>query len=305
MMDNTVDTARANISLTTVGNFIIPLPPLAEQKRIVTAIEQFMPLIEEYGKKEAELTILNADIAKTLKNAILQEAVQGKLAPQIASEGNAKDLLEEIKKEKAKLIKDGKLKKEKPLPEITEDESPFDIPENWCWCRFNELFQIINGDRGKNYPSKSTLSKQGIPFISALNLKNNSVEKDEQLLCVTESQYNKLGSGKLKKGDMVVCIRGSLGKHGIFPFEKGAIASSLVIVRQYLKSEILYKYLNLYLDSSLFVQEIKNYDNGTAQPNLAAESFKQFLFPLPPLAEQNRIVESIEKYYRYVKKIGE
>lgn len=305
MADHTVNTARANISLTTVENFKIPLPPLAEQKRIVDAIEKFMPLIEEYGKKETELKALNEQIGTLTKKAILQEAVQGKLVPQIAAEGNAKDLLEEIKKGKSKLIKEGKIKKEKPLPEITEDEIPFDIPESWCWCRFSEIFQIINGDRGKNYPAKSTLSKQGIPFISALNLKNNTVEKDDQLLCVSESQYNKLGSGKLEKGDMVVCIRGSLGKHGIFPFEKGAIASSLVIVRQFNNSEILYKFLNIYLDSSLFNQEIKNYDNGTAQPNLAAESFKQFLFPLPPLAEQKRIVVAIEKMLSLCEKLGE
>ena len=284
---------------------LFPLPPFAEQKRIVSAIEKFIPLIEEYGKKETELKDLNEQISTLTKKAILQEAVQGKLVPQIAAEGNAKDLLEEIKKEKAKLVKEGKIKKEKPLPEITEDEIPFDIPESWCWCRFSEIFQIINGDRGKNYPAKSTLSKQGIPFISALNLKNNTVERDEQLLCVSESQYNKLGSGKLEKGDMVVCIRGSLGKHGIFPFEKGAIASSLVIVRQFNNSEFLYKFLNIYLDSSLFYQEIKNYDNGTAQPNLAAESFKQFLFPLPPLAEQKRIVVAIEKMLPLCEKIGE
>ena len=296
---------QGNLGSENIKTIPIPLPPLAEQKRIVAAIEKFMPLIEEYGKKETELKALNEQIGTLTKKAILQEAVQGKLVPQIAAEGNAKDLLEEIKKGKSKLIKEGKIKKEKPLPEITEDEIPFDIPESWCWCRFSEIFQIINGDRGKNYPAKSTLSKQGIPFISALNLKNNTVEKDDQLLCVSESQYNKLGSGKLEKGDMVVCIRGSLGKHGIFPFEKGAIASSLVIVRQFNNSEILYKFLNIYLDSSLFNQEIKNYDNGTAQPNLAAESFKQFLFPLPPLAEQKRIVVAIEKMLSLCEKLGE
>ena len=297
--------AQTFVSLNFIRNYPFPLPPLAEQKRIVAAIEKFIPLIEEYGKKETELKAFNEQIGTLTKKAILQEAVQGKLVPQIAAEGNAKDLLEEIKKEKAKLVKEGKIKKEKPLPEITEDEIPFDIPESWCWCRFSAIFQIINGDRGKNYPAKSTLSKQGIPFISALNLKNNTVEKDDQLLCVSESQYNKLGSGKLEKGDMVVCIRGSLGKHGIFPFEKGAIASSLVIVRQFNNSEILYKFLNIYLDSSLFNQEIKNYDNGTAQPNLAAESFKQFLFPLPSLAEQKRIVVAIEKMLSLCEKLGE
>ena len=84
--------------------------------------------------------------AKDLKNALLQEAVQGKLVPQIASEGNARDLLEEIRKEKSKLVKEGKLKKEKPLPEITEEDIPFDIPENWCWCRIKDLANVSTID---------------------------------------------------------------------------------------------------------------------------------------------------------------
>jgi type I restriction enzyme S subunit len=126
-------TAQPGLAVRNINEVLIPFPPLAEQKRIVAAIEQCMPLIDAYGKKEAELIALNADIAKTLKNAILQEAVQGKLVPQVASEGNAQDLLTAIQAEKAKLVKEGKVKKEKPLPEITEDEIPFDIPKNWCW----------------------------------------------------------------------------------------------------------------------------------------------------------------------------
>ncbi len=102
---------------------------------------------------------------------------------------------------------------------------------------------------------------------------------------------------------MVVCIRGSLGKHGIYPFNRGAIASSLVIVRQYVFFDLLFKYLNIYLDSPLFFEEIKKYNNGTAQPNLAAESLKLFLIPLPPLAEQKRIVAKIEEVFKEIDKL--
>lgn len=262
--------------------------------------------------------------AKDLKAALLQEAVQGKLVPQIESEGNARDLLEQIRmphgldfanaksnSKKSRTKKETALAVSNPCGNISDDEKPclptgrpFDIPQSWCWCRFSEIFEIINGDRGKNYPAKSTLSHKGIPFISALNLQNNSVKKDENLLCLTDVQYEKLGNGKLKKGDMVVCIRGSLGKHGIFPFEKGAIASSLVIVRTYVENPILCNFLNLYLDAPIFLSEIKKYDNGTAQPNLAAESLKKFLFPLPPLAEQKRIVSALEKILPLCEKLG-
>ena len=230
-----------------------------------------------------------------LKNSILQLAIQGKLVEQRQEEGTAEELYKQIQTEKQALVKDGKIKKEKPLPEITEDEIPFEIPESWMWVRVANIWAILNGDRGKNYPAKSTLSHCGIPFISALNLDGKTVINDDNLLCLSEAQYDRLGNGKLQQGDVVVCIRGSLGKHGRFPFEKGAIASSLVIMRSQLVLPILDDFLMLYLDAPLFFSEIKKYDNGTAQPNLAAKSFEQFLFPLPPLAEQKRIVAKIEE----------
>ena len=230
-----------------------------------------------------------------LRNKILQLAIEGKLVEQRAEEGDARTLLDEIKAEKAQLIANKKIKKDKPLAPIDDSEIPFEIPENWRWVRLGEIFQIINGDRGKNYPAKSTLHKEGFPFISAKNLQNNIVVKNDDLLCLDEIQYNKLGNGKLVKGDMVVCIRGSLGKHGIFPFEKGAIASSLVIVREYVSTIGLKDYLGYYLDAPFFFEEIHRYDNGTAQPNLAAENFKNFLIPLPPLSEQLRIVSKLDE----------
>ena len=230
-----------------------------------------------------------------LKNSILQLAIQGKLVEQRQEEGTAEELYKQIQTEKQALVKAGKIKKEKPLPEITEDEIPFEIPESWMWVRVANIWAILNGDRGKNYPAKSTLSHCGIPFISALNLDGKTVINDDNLLCLSEAQYDRLGNGKLQQGDVVVCIRGSLGKHGRFPFEKGAIASSLVIMRSQLVLPILDDFLMLYRDAPLFCSEIKKYNNGTAQPNLAAKSFEQFLFPLPPLAEQKRIVAKIEE----------
>ena len=180
-------------------------------------------------------------------------------------------------------------------PMCIADEVPFDIPESWEWVRISGVFSVINGDRGKNYPAKSTLSNTGIPFISAVNLDGKTVIEDDNLLCLSDEQFNKLGSGKLEKDDVVVCIRGSLGKHGRYPFEKGAIASSLVILRPHLNIPLLSDFIMMYLDSPLFFSEIKRYNNGTAQPNLAAKSLEMFFLPLPPLPEQKRIVEKLNE----------
>ena len=238
--------------------------------------------------------------AEQLKNSILQLAMQGKLVEQRPEEGTGEELYREIQAEKKRLVKEGKVKKQKPLAEITEDEIPFEIPESWKWCRVSEIWDVLNGDRGKNYPAKSTLSKEGIPFISALNLDGTGVVEDDKLLCLSEEQYNRLSNGKLKQGDIVVCIRGSLGKHGRYPYKIGAIASSLVILRSHSESNELDDLLILYLDSPFFFDEIKKYDNGTAQPNLAAKSLEQFLIPLPPLEEQKRIVAKIEELMPFV-----
>ena len=235
-----------------------------------------------------------------LKNSILQLAIQGKLVEQRAEEGTAEELFAKIQEEKQRLIAEKKIKKEKPLPEITEEEKPFDIPESWKWIRLSQVWSILNGDRGKNYPAKSTLSKKGIPFISAINLNGKTVVEDENLLCLSQAQYDKLGNGKLQKNDVVVCIRGSLGKHGVYPFDQGAIASSLVILRNYFSNVCDNEFLLLYLDSPLFFAEIKKYNNGTAQPNLAAKSLEQFLIPFPPLVEQKRIVAKIEELLPYI-----
>ena len=240
-----------------------------------------------------------------LRSKIIDLAIQGKLTEQLPTDGTAEELYQQIQAEKAQLIKDKKIKKEKPLPEITADEIPFEIPDNWKWVRLRDIVQIINGDRGKNYPAKSTLSHEGIPFISALNLNGDGITEDDRLLCLTDEQYNRLGSGKLERNDIVICIRGSIGKHGRYPYDKGAIASSLVICRPYVYLDEVGCFIMKWLKSYLFVKEIGKYDGGSAQPNLAADNLKKFLVPLPPLAEQKRIVAKIEEVLAEIKTIDE
>lgn len=285
---------KNSFRLTDLSYMLIPLPPLAEQQRIVTKVDELMAMCDELEVAEKELNALETRFAEYLPKSILQAAVQGKLVPQNVHDEPASELLERIRQEKARLVKEGKIKKEKPLPPIAEDEVPYDLPDGWVWCRLGDIVQLINGDRGKNYPSKEKLSTTGIPFISAVNIDSGTIS-DAKLLCVNQEQFDALGSGKLEKNDIVFCIRGSLGKCGIYPYEQGAIASSLVILRQFYFNIDILSYLYVYITSPFLYDEMKKYDNGTAQPNLSAESLKNFLFPLPPLAEQQRIVAKVDE----------
>lgn len=187
--------------------------------------------------------------------------------------------------------------------ECIADEVPFELPEGWCWARLESFAAILNGDRGKNYPAKSKLRHNGIPFVSALNISNGIIVL-ENMLYMTGEQFSLLRAGFLNKGDTVFCIRGSLGKHGVFPFDKGAIASSLVIVRPYEMQLVYQQYLNILFDSSLTVLGIQRFNNGTAQPNLAARDFQSFVYPIPPLTEQRRIVEKVDELMPLVEEYG-
>ena len=233
-----------------------------------------------------------------LKDKILQLAIQGKLVDQDKNDEPASALLNRIKEERDKLVKEGKIRKPKKLPPIEEEEKYFGIPEGWEWVRLGEVAQFINGDRGKNYPSKKELVESGIPFINAGHLNNSEIEL-VNMNYITDEKFESLSSGKIQIKDIIYCLRGTLGKCSINKkIEKGAIASSLVIIRNYV--DIYEKYIYYYLVSPLSKYMIKKYDNGTAQPNLSAESVRQYSLPLPPLAEQKRIVEKVDELFALI-----
>ena len=290
--------AQPNLNLNIIQNTIFPLPPLAEQKRIVATIEKFMPLIEEYGKKETELKAFNEQIGALTKKAILQEAVQGKLVPQIAAEGNAKDLLEEIKKEKAKLIKEGKIKKEKPLPEITEDEIPFEIPESWCWCRLSEYIDIRDGthDSPKFYDT-------GVPFVTSKNLDNGTLDFSSSKF-ISEEDHKKFSARSfVEDGDILFAMIGSIGNPVIVKKEFDFSFKNMALFKRYFKEKTNMQYIFYYL--SYIQTELKKIATGGVQSFIGLGTFREMLFPLPPLAEQKRIVAAIEKMLPLCEKLGE
>ena len=285
-----------NLNSDKVRESLLPLPPLAEQKRIVAAIEKFMPLIEEYGKKETQLKAINEKIGTLTKKAILQEAVQGKLVPQIAAEGNAKDLLEEIKKEKAKLIKEGKIKKEKPLPEISEDEIPFDIPENWCYIRPTDIGYFSSGKT----PKLNEITNEGyIPYfkVSDMNNKGNELYMTTVIHYLTNNSKYKL----FPKNSIIYPKNGG----AVFTNKKRIlITDSLVDLNTgvFIPIEGIYiKYFYLLFSSIDF----KQYYKGTALPTIDLEAVQKIVWALPPLAEQKRIVATIEKMLPLCEKLGE
>ena len=322
-VDQVINSVTYGVKMPRVGtetmtSLLVPLPPISEQARIITKLRCVLPKVQSYNTAYEKGEKLTTEFPIQLKKSILQYAVQGKLVPQDPADEPASVLLERIRAEKEQLIKEGKIKRDKHesvifrrdnsyyekvdgIERCIDDELPFEIPENWEWVRLSSISKILNGDRGKNYPSKATLSSTGIPFISALNLDGTTIIQDENLLCMTEEQYNRLGNGKLIKNDIVVCIRGSLGKHGRYPFEKGAIASSLAILRPYDLTESIGDYIMLWLDSPAFFEQIRKHDNGTAQPNLAAKNLEQFLIPLPPYGEQHRLIAKAEMFFSKLK----
>ena len=309
-------------STTKLGNLLIPLPPLSEQKRIVAAIEKFMPLIEEYGKKETQLKAINEKIGTLTKKAILQEAVQGKLVPQIASEGNARDLLEEIRKERLSHgfansygICDGKNKKskssdlrsksqirvtKKELPEITEDEIPFDIPENWCWCRLGDI-STFNG--GYAFKSGNYVTKEnGVRVLRISDFDETGIKEKDPVYYPFNTEMENY---KLSVNDIIMCMTGgTVGKSYLVKIlnEEMYVNQRVADIKCPGLVDIDYIYsviLSHHIQAS--IQDNKNSTND----NISAELIRNFIIPLPPLAEQKRIVDAIEKLLPLCEKLGE
>ena len=168
------------------------------------------------------------------------------------------------------------------------------VPATWCWAKLADLGSFINGDRGKNYPSRAAFVPEGIPFVNAGHLNNGYIDFSG-MNYITQARFDLLGSGKIARNDVLYCLRGSLGKTALTrKLEKGAIASSLVIIRVF--KQVYPKYIHFYLVSPLGQRMIGKFDSGTAQPNLSAANVKKYDVPVAPLAEQHRIVDAIESY---------
>jgi len=290
-IDYVVNSVTYGVKMPRVGtetmvNLLIPLPPLSEQKRIVAKIEELLPLIGRYAVAYEKLEQFNAKFPEDIKKSILQYAIQGKLVEQRAEEGTGEELYQQIQTEKQHLIAEKKIKKEKTLPEIAEDEVPFDIPESWKWCRMSSLGITQTG----NTPSKAHPEYQGkdIPFITPGDILDGGICYENQALSIAGMKVARI----CEAGSILqVCIGGSISKV--------AMTKQRVTFNQQINSITPFccdnRYIYYVMMSLYFSKTMKEKAGGTATPIINRGIWNTLLLPLPPLAEQKRIVAKIEE----------
>ena len=296
----TIGVQQCNINAEKVSQLLVPIAPFEEQMRIVDKIKEVLPSVDKYSISQYNLDLLNVSLSECLKKSILQEAIQGRLVPQIAEEGTAKELLEQIKKEKQKLVKEGKLKKsalatsvifrgddnkywEKSTEcmECIDDKIPFEIPSTWCWVRHNQLFEISGGSQP---PKSQFVDSPKSGYIRLYQIRDYG--SNPMPVYIPKEKANKI----TKEGDIILArYGGSLGK--VFWAKDGAYNVAMAKVIPLFDSEFVNKqYLFLFYQSSIYQYLVKDHSRS-AQAGFNKDDLKDLFFPLPPLEEQSRIVE--------------
>ena len=285
-----------HISNDKLATILMPVPPLEEQHRIVAKIEEILPYIDQYDKAYTKLETFNKKFPEDMKKSILQMAMQGKLVEQRPEEGTADELYEQIVAEKTQLIKEGKIKKEKPLPEITEDEIPFELPASWKWVRLGSIVSVYGG---KRIPAGSKLSEEntGHKYIRVADMKDGTVSLDD-IKYITDDIYEKIKQYYITSEDIYITVAGTIGRVGVVPMELNNAnltenADKLVFNR--LNKMFLCRMLN----SEVIQHQIREATTQVGQPKLAIARIQKLIVPLPPLAEQKRIVAKIEELLPY------
>ena len=286
--------AQPNISKQKIENFSFPLPPLSEQSRIAAKIAQLFALL----RKVESSTQQYAELQTLLKSKVLDLAMRGKLVKQDPNDEPASVLLEKIKAEKAELIKEKKIKKSKPLPPITDEEKPFDIPDNWEWVRVGAIFDITSSKR----VMKSEWRNEGVPFYRAreiVSIKNHRALKDP--IFISEETYKEKAevSGRPKIDDILLTGVGTLGVPYVVSDNKEFYFKDGNIIWLRNIGKINSYYISNYIQSP-YMTKIINNGRGTTVATLTIVRARNLLVPLPPLMEQTRIVNKINKLYKLI-----
>ena len=314
--------AQSFVSLNMLRNYLMPIPPLNEQNRIIEKFKSLDFVIQRYEKSYRKLNNLKQELFPKLRKSILQEAIQGKLVPQIAEEGTAQKLLEQIKTEKQKLVKEGKLKKSALTTSVIfrgddnkyyekvgadtvciDDEIPFDIPVNWAWVRLDDICSFIHRGKSpkysliKKYPVVAQKCNQwsGFSIEKAKFIEPQSISsyKEEYILQDEDLMWNSTGLGTL--GRMAIYYK------KLNPYELAVADSHVTVIRPY-KQYVVSEYLYYYFASNTVQSVIEDKSDGsTKQKELSTKTVKSYLVPLPPLQEQKRIVEKIDQLTQLLK----
>ena len=289
--EHTRGVGNKNWVIVDITNTMMPLPPLAEQKRIVAKIEELLPYIDRYEKAWNRLEDLNKRFPADMQKSILQMAIQGKLVEQRPEEGTAEELYQQIQEEKKQLIKAGKIKKGKSLPEITEDEIPFDIPESWKWVRIGSLLQKLVD--GTHRTPKYTTS--GVPFVSVRNMSNGQLSlKDTKF--ISEEEHRELWSRcNPQRGDILLSKVGTTGVPAKVDTDEEFSLFVSVALLKFNNKLLDIDFLIYSILAPNFQKQCKDHTRGVGNKNWVIVDIANTTLPLPPLAEQKRIVAKLEE----------
>jgi type I restriction enzyme S subunit len=284
------------VSIKKLKEISIPVAPIDEQKHIVIKIEELLPYIDRYEQAWSKLEDFNKRFPVDMQKSILQLAIQGKLVEQRSEEGTGEELFQQIQTKKQALIKAGVIKKEKPLPEITDEEKPYDIPANWTWVRFGDLGSYKKGPFGSAI-TKSMFVPKGNGAVKVYEQKN-AIQKDATLgdyYIRREYFESKMTGFEVFPGDIIVSCAGTIGETYVMPeqIEQGIINQALMRMKIF---EPLYIPYFLTFFDFVLKKDARSSSKGSAIKNIPPfEILKNYLVPIPPLAEQKRIVAKLEE----------
>ena len=276
VFDNAKGTSQKGIYLKKLSELLLPIPPLEEQKRIVAKIEKLMPLVDEYAESYNRLQKIDNEFEDKLKQSVLQYAMEGKLVKQNPSDEPASELIKKIENEKAELVKEGKIKKSKKLPAITDDDKPFDIPDSWEWVRLGSILYNLDGKRVPVSVSERNKKAKVYDYYGASGVidKIDNYIFSKPLLLISED-----GANLLARRTPIAFI--ATGKYWVNNHAHVFDGINLLFL----------KYISIFIESI----DVSKYVTGTAQPKLNQQNLNKILVAVPPLEEQKRIVAKIEK----------
>ena len=311
LVDYVTGTAQPKMNQEKMNSILLAIPPVKEQHRILEKMSMVDAFVDKYASLQTKLDSLDNSVYELLRKSILQEAIQGKLVPQLTKEGTAQELLEQIKTEKQKLVKEGKLKKsalndsvifrgddnkywEKSGDNIVciDEDIQFGIPSSWSWCRLGNIASVKGG---KRIPvgEKLTTENTGHMYIRVADMKENTVRTDD-IHYISESIYQKIKSYTISTEDLYITVAGTIGSVGEIPkvFDNANLTENAdkIVFRGICKKFLMYCLLSNFVQS-----QIKKCTTKVGQPKLAIVRIEDLVIPLPPIKEQYRIVHKIEQ----------